>query len=685
MRYARCEMNEEAAMEMYNNALCISPQELTGIVSLSALQKMSQRGVVQQVRRACYGSCALYVVESLPVQYRAEVYRRYPDIKEQAESKPFVESVEPDGRAMQYYADYVLSDGRHLTTEKQREYANNCAVLMAFGKMLERANSHRMRQSKGRVNAGEFWAKAAAALPRLCDKWPNSLPNSPRRLRMKYAEFQQVGYECMISKKFQNKNAAKVLNEEQTASLQVLLAHHNNLPDTEIARRYNQVATVKGWPQITASAVAVWREKCDLVTAASRRGATNFRNERTMQVKRSRPTAPFLMWTLDGWTCELLYQQTTVNKQGQRTTTYHNRLTLEVVLDPCCDYPIGYAIGSHETPALITEALRDAARHSRELTGQMLRSCQIQCDRYAIKTMADLYEVMARHVTPARAHNAKSKVVEPYFKHLNMDYCQKFDNWSGYGVTTDPKKQPNSEALNALRHQFPDEQGVREQIHQIMAYERASKRAQFMQMLGNLKEENRLPLSKESYLLYFGATTGLTNALEGCGLRPTLLGVKRDYDCWDLTFREHAAEKWQVRFDPDDLTEVLAVNEDGSRRYMLKEKYVQPMALAERKAGDAEQLAAVRDFNKQLETHVTEKLGEAWQTVDRMIQDTDRQDALILGRLLLTDSRGQHKLPAAQQRMSQAAIAEVQYETVEPTPAMPAGWQTEDPENYDIF
>ena len=226
---------------------------------------------------------------------------------------------------------------------------------------------------------------------------------------------------------------------------------------------------------------------------------------------------------------------------------------------------------------------------------------------------------------------------------------------------------------------------MREQIHQIMAYERATKREQFMQMLGNLKEENRLPLSKESYLLYFGATTGLTNALEGCGLRPTLLGIKRDYDCFDLTFREHAGEKWQVRFDPDDLTEVLAVNEDGSRRYMLREKYVQPMALAERKPGDAEQLAAVRDFNKQLENHVTEQLGEAWETVDRMIQDTDRQSALLLGRLLLTDSHGQHKLPAAQQRMSQADIADVQYETVEPTPAKPVGWQAEDPENIDIF
>ena len=39
------------------------------------------------------------------------------------------------------------------------------------------------------------------------------------------------------------------------------------------------------------------------------------------------------------------------------------------------------------------------------------------------------------------------------------------------------------------------------------------------------------------YLLNFGAETGFKNVLEGCGLRPTILGMKRDYDCFDLTFR----------------------------------------------------------------------------------------------------------------------------------------------------
>ena len=66
---------------------------------------------------------------------------------------------------------------------------------------------------------------------------------------------------------------------------------------------------------------------------------------------------------------ELLYQTTTTNKNGHSVTTYCNRLTLEVVLDPCCNYPIGYAIGTHETPELIKEALRNAAQHSRNCSG----------------------------------------------------------------------------------------------------------------------------------------------------------------------------------------------------------------------------------------------------------------------------------------------------------------------------
>ena len=669
-------------MEYYANTLCISHTELTELMSAGNLQKMSQRGKITRVRRGCNDTPALFAVDSLPLKYRVEVYRRYPDAQEKAESKPFMDSIEPDGKAMMYYGEYVLSDGRHLPTDKQVEYANNCAILNAFGRVIEESNSHRIRQSKPRLNKSEFWAKAAAALPRLSDEYPNSLPNNPRRLGMKYNEYKRDGYEVMISKKFLNKNAGKVDSAEKEGLLIGLIAHHNNLDNGFISKAYNAVAEAKGWETITASAVGVWREKSDLVTSASRLGVSNFRNHKSMQVKRSRPTAPFLMWTLDGWDVELLYQTTKTDSKGRSVTTYHNRMTVEVVLDPCCNYPIGFAIGTHETPELIKEALRNAAVHSRELTGEMLRSNQIQCDHYAIKAMTPLYNVMADKLTPARVKNAKTKVIEPYFAYLNKTYCKLFNNWSGYGVTTDPKRQPNAEALNKMRHTFPDEEGVKEQIANIIYEERKLKVEQFMSMMELLPTERRLVLSREQYLLNFGAETGYRNAIEGSGLRPTLLGVKRDYDCFDVRFREHGNEKWTVKYDPDDLSEVLAVNEDGSLRFMLNEKYVQPMALADRKEGDAEQLQRVRDFNRELEEHVTAQLALRYEAGAEAIKELPQTDTLH--RLLLCDSNGQHKLPKAQSRLKAVDVEAIEVKTVE-VPVTPQGSTASDDDDYSIF
>lgn len=521
-------------------------------------------------------------------------------------------------------------------------------------------------------------------MPRLADLYPHSLPGSARRLQMKFQEYLQQGYACFISGKYMNGNAGKVLTDEQVGYLATLISDPNNVSDTIVAKFYNRAAKIYGWPEITAGTVAVRREKLNLEADAGRLGQTNFRNTRTMQVKRFRPTAPFLMCSLDGWTVELLYQKTRTDKRGHNVTTYTNRLTIVVVLDPCVDYPMGYAVGDHECPELIKEALRNAALHSKELTGQMLRYNQVQSDRYAIGKMAPLYAILGDKVTPAQAHNAKSKPVEPYFIHLNTTYCQLCRNWAGFGVTTDPKRQPNSEALNKYRHNFPDEAGLRAQIDEMMRLEREAKRPALMEKLANLKPEHTLPMSREMYLLNFGAETGFKNVLEGCGLRPTILGVKRDYDCFDLTFREHANERWIVKYDPDDLSTILAVNEAGTRRYMLEEKYVQPMALADRREGDAEQLQRVRDFNKALEAHTAERRGRHFQAAEQVILGAPALRGSIEDRLLITDSRGQHKDRRSQKRLTAADINALEVEAIE-VPITQQGDTNEYAFNYSNF
>lgn len=663
-------------MEIINGEICISHAELTGrIITTANLKALVRRGKVKQVQKGGNGRQAFYAVKSFAMKWQTEIYQRYPDAQEQAESKEFLDTIQPDGKAINFFESYTLADGRKLPPDRVLEYSANAAIMNAFRACWDAHVSKRQRSGKKALATSEFWGRAAASLPRLADRWPHSLPGSARRLQMKMVEYVEQGYVCFISGKYLNGNAAKVADEDREQVLTALLAHHNNLPDTLVAEGYNRFADAKGWPQITASTVGVWREKLGTVIRAGRLGVSNFRNNVTMQVKRSRPSTPLLMWSLDGWTVELLYQATKQDKKGHNITTYTNRLTMVVVLDVFNNYPIGYAVGTHESPALIKEALRDAARHTEQLTGQMLRANQIQSDRYAIKTMQDLYAVMGGKVTPAQAHNAKAKPVESYFNYLNANYCIRCNNWSGFGITTDPKRQPNSDALNRIRHHFPDEAGLRAQINEMMRLERMGKYEAFMAGLDMLKPEHRLPLSRESYLLNFGADTGFKNVLEGCGLRPTILGVKRDYDCFDLDFRDHAAERWTVLYDPDDLHTVLAVNEAGTRRYMMEEKYVQPMALADRKPGDAEQLQRVRDFNKELEARTADRMGAAYRRTEEIIAGTPALRGSIEDRLLITDSRGQHKdrrsAVRGAQPLTAAAIEDLKVEAVEVPIAQP--------------
>lgn len=633
---------------MSQKRVVITKKELVPLVmSEATLYKLCQRDKRLRVRRACNSTDALYDVASLPYKFKVEVYNRYPNLKEQEETKPFVERIEDDVDAVVYYSNYRIDDGRYLPLDKQEEYANNCAILNAFDMLIREADTEREKQSQSRLKRGDFWQRAASALDRISDTWVHSLPSNPRSLQRVYRKYltdEGKNFEVFVSKKFMNKHTSKVRTEEQCAMMTFLCAHHNNLQNTKVAMLYNQHGAEQdpAWEKVTAGVVARWRSQHTLEIDGGRLGLSNFANKKAMQVKRSRPEAPFLFWSLDGWVAELLYQKSTENKKGHRKITYHNRMTVVVVLDPSCDYPIGYAVGEHESPALIKEALRNAVYHSRELCGVMLKANQLQSDRYSVKTLTPLYEMVGDKFTPARVKNAKAKPVESYFKYLNETYCQLCGNWSGYGITTDPDKQPNSEALNANRKSFPDAAGVAHQIASIIEMERSKKHAEFMQKFEKLPLKRRIEFGRRDFLLAFGAETGYTNRLEGAGMRSTLLGERRTYDSFDISFREHAGEDWRVLYDPEDLTTVLAVSSDGSLQYLLEEKYEQPMALAERTEGDAEQLQKVFDFNEKLGTEVARRLQIATKSVQQQIKSGSQIHGL-LGRLLITDSTGQHK------------------------------------------
>ena len=627
-------------MELYNGTYCASYEDLAGIMTMGAIQQGIYRGKITQARRGCLGSVALVEVESLPKAVQVEVHRRFPDLQAASESKLFTDSVVLNGEAAAFYASYKIDGVRGLSKEKQTLYTNDASIMDAFKVLLSRSDSAHRKAGRAKVNRGEFWQRAASALPRICEVYEHNLPENARRLQQKYNDYLKGGkrnYEVFITQKFQNANASAIQGEDQEALLVKLISDPRNLDCEQVASLYNVVAEKMGWRLIKAGTVRTWREKYDLETAASRLGKGEFYNQRALQVSRRKPSSPMLLWSLDGWDVELYYQ-----KSENGVTTYHNRLVLEVVVDAYNNYPIGFAIGERETAELIRAALQNAMNHTQELFGERLRVDEIQSDHYAMKAMEPIYVLCADKFVPARVGNAKSKPIERYFGTLNKTYCQLMPNWSGFGITSDKRKQPNSDFLNMMRKQFPDREGVIRQITEIIGLERKAKREAYVSGISKLRKELRRPLGVEQYLLAFGEQTGYKNALEGSGLNVRILGERRQYDTRDLNFRKYSHVRWNIRYDKDHLEQVLAVNDEGDLRFVLEQKYVQPMALADRQAGDAEQLALIGQANKQLEQHVVNTLADKHEKVEVLFRQNP-QLGNVLTRALLVDSRGQHK------------------------------------------
>ncbi|MRI64005.1 hypothetical protein EDM00_08395 [Ornithobacterium rhinotracheale] len=612
------------------------------LISYITLYKRLQSATCTEksLRRASLGCDALVSFNSLDGVWRELIVQRFGQAPREVAKGYFAKHFEMDGEARAVYLAHRFGDEKNsrLDLEVVSLYTAQASVLNTITKVKTNRKAYIKAIGNVKVNIWESLSRDVNNFTEV----EHSLPTTPDSLRYKYTQYKKKGYKALISGKFQNKNASRTKENEQMAFLDELIAKHTNLNNETIAEVYNATAKLVSWKPISAGTVANRKKEKDLVTYAGRKGIKQLENNVLMQNKRRPPSASMLYWSIDGWDVELLYQKTTINKEGNRVTSYNERLNIVVILDAFNKYPIGYAIGTHETPVLIEKAMKNAINHTRELFGKYYKAYQIQTDNYAKKKLTPMYQTCSKYYTPAKVGNAKSKVVEPYFKFLNEKYCKLYDNWSGHNISSGSKNQPNVEFLNKIKHQMPDEKGCIKQITAIMEMERQKKVDEYVHSFEMQGEDKKLPMSWEEYMLAFGSTTGYTNRLQGSGLNVTIAGQVHHYDCFDLAFRKQRDTQWKIYFDKEDLSRVLAVSPCTKYRYELEEKYIQPMCIADQKEEDHKQLKRVNDFNENARQLIIEERKQNAEILTDFFEENPSLDN-TLGKLLLTNSLGQHK------------------------------------------
>ena len=580
--------------EIYNNRVCIFANELIslnikrnvgsdkGFLSEGTFSTLRNRKQLLILRRSTPGSSALVDFETMRPDIKQKYIQVYGDPRAAIAAKTQKSALETaivyGNAAYEYFSvKYRYDNDRKLPPEKVDEYTLNVRIMDALLKLRDTRKQWAFGGGNIRINIWERLCQLSNDLLPLKDPngraiFPHKLPQNWKSLKRKCEQYEQAravseeeGFRSVIHKAYGNKHAVKVLNNEQQAVMHKLISHHNNLNSVQIMNEYNKVADLMSWEPVNSpTTVDNYRKKMDLTTMPGCKGVATLRNTRMKQIHRSAPEQALTYWTLDGWTVELLYQKKikTKEKDGKlyMKTTYTNRKTAVIVLDACKKYPIGYAIGDHESPALIREALRNAVNHTRELFGPRCKPLQLQSDNYQKKVMVPFYQAMTKYYTPAALGNAKSKIIEPYFLSLNRDFCQLQANWSGFGITADTANQPNLEIINYNRNLVPDEATVIGQIEAMIETERAKKIDDYREAWNHTEEARKIPFGTEEYLLLMGETTGRTNKLTGSGLYIEFMGKRLCFDSFDLSLRNYYNEDWIVRFDPDDMSQVLISN-----------------------------------------------------------------------------------------------------------------------------
>lgn len=632
------------AVEKYKGNIVISARWLidNAVMTKDMYDWENKQRHVNVVRRGCKGTPALVDWRTLPVKYQAKVIELIGDpIKVVNDNVMLREAVKlrearvKDLEAWDYFGKLTDANGRILKEDKVKALTNSAKILNAITDCLDEIKSASIMRKQSFSVKREFKEFAYQVENNLSD-YEHDLPTSPDRLYKIWLDYSRNGYEALVhgslGKQTNNKNKRSA---EIEAVISELLSKGNKLSDVMVAKLMETMGV-----EIAPRRIQEIRKKNELINKPERDGVRKFNNEALMQVDRSRPSQPMLMWVSDGWDAELYYQD---------ERSRYNRLTIVMVIDAFNDYIMGYAIGDHENTDLIIEAYRDAINHAELLLGVPVMPQQIQSDNYGYKVLPPYYATICKEYTPAALGNAKSKVIEQYFRTVQSK-LQLLPNYSGHNITA--KKQTNDEWISANSKYFPTRDECIRQLQALVEIERSERRQALLQAWMNRDEAKVLMLDRCSYLAKFGERSR-GNMLTPNGIKLIRDGVEYKYECADIKMREMRGERWTICYNRTNMNVAVAESEDGRMRFELHAKVKVPMAIADCTEEDFKVLQGYRDFNKQLKTYVGERRA-ANQALAIGYVEKKQLAGTFAGRLLTEN--GQHKDLKAKERKRLAAM-----------------------------
>lgn len=217
---------------------CLAP-----VISAYNYRNMVNRGRIKVLRKGGgKGGSVLVDYDSLPLELRDKVDQRLGGdaVHVATLRKWFSDHYRRDRGAMEYYPKRLRELNLSLPLERiaqlTEEYTVNASVLMAVKNL--QADMRLLKRVMGGKKTIR-WEQLASAIGYYRQEVGHTLPQSAARFRKTMREFDERGYESLISKKFGNQQTRKV--DRDTLYLLLALDNDDMRPyNSTVAERYNR-------------------------------------------------------------------------------------------------------------------------------------------------------------------------------------------------------------------------------------------------------------------------------------------------------------------------------------------------------------------------------------------------------------------------------------------------------------
>lgn len=665
-------------MEYYNNTLCISHSTLVdeGFMSESSYKVSVHRRRIKKVRRGCKNTPALIAVDSLPSEILAAVKARYGEPAAVASRYSIRGAYTVDPGAVSFYREHRLPTGEFLPEDKQAEYVTNASMLKTIRYILNDKLS--FTASRGKSRPSHVWpaiVREVIAVKAGSNPILHSLPEHPRRLKLKLEEFEAQGYACLVSAKFGNKNTEKIPEE---AKLWLLTRWSDNVRKcasiTQLFREYNEkAADTPAWCKIKTEKTIynfIYSPEIEHLWHAHRYGELSSKNKFSYIHKTILPTMRDSLWYSDGTKLNYYYQYQDADGKTQIGT-----LQVYEVMDAFSEVFLGYHISKREDYQAQFLAYKMAFGVAKYKPYQITYDNQ---GGHKKLESSDLLKKLAHLAIRTQPYNGRSKTIESAFGRFQEQVLKQDWFFSGQNITaTSKESRANMEYILTNKHCLPTEQEIRD------AY--AARREEWnnmphhktgiarMEMYRNSVNPEAVKLEIWDIVDLFYVTRDKEVTCTAWGITFTEQKIKYDYMVYksgslpDMEWlQSNIDKKFVVKFDPSDMSIIFLYERTPSGlRYntVASTKVAIHRGKQEQQEWEAQYIKDVEIANKQARRERWEKMEQLKRDHGVHAEDYGMRSPAILG--LDTSTAAKRSRPAAAIGKVQKAVSNADFDESE--------------------